>query len=236
MPAAPPPRLLLLALAACGPWRCAAPAASKAASSIACDLCGVISDDLFKAAIGIQGAGFGPTGFKFKDQFGAGDMIDIIDSLCHVEATPDWDEESQGLPPVALQHGYVLWVDPDQGQYIVKRKDAVDETLIGKAMVDEHETKDIFFHACEQHIRSIDVEVADQFAVMLKRHRKDLKTATAQSDYGFKEQLAASSEVVDMHKEICADLCEDDSKKGKKRKSKKGKKGKQKKKGKGSTK
>ena len=91
-------------------WAAAA-SAHKAADDLSCDLCGVVSDDLFKAAIGIQGAGFGPTGFKFKDKFGAGDMIDVIDSLCHIEATPDWDEETQGLPPVALQHGYVLWQD-----------------------------------------------------------------------------------------------------------------------------
>ena len=59
-------------------------------------------------------------------------------------------------------------------------------------MVDARETTDIFFHACEQHIRNIDVEVADNFAVMLKRHRKELKAATAADDYAFKEQLAAS--------------------------------------------
>ena len=56
------------------------------------------SHDLFKSAIGIQGSGFGPTGFKFKDRFGAGDMIDVVASLCHIEATPDWNEETQGLP------------------------------------------------------------------------------------------------------------------------------------------
>ena len=91
--------------------RAAATSASKAADAVSCELCGVVSDDLFRAAIGIQGGGFGPTGFKFKDQFGAGDMIDVIDSLCHIEATPDWNEETQGLPPVALQRGYVLWQD-----------------------------------------------------------------------------------------------------------------------------
>lgn len=80
----------------------------------------------------------------------------------------------------------------EAGRYLVRRKDEIDESLIGKAMVDAHEATDIFFHACEQHIRTIDVEVADSFAVMLKRHRKEIKSATATNDYAFKEQLASS--------------------------------------------
>ena len=199
-PPAAPQRLLLLvslaALAGGAAGGAAAASASRTAEAVACGLCGVISDDLFKAAIGIQGAGFGPTGFQFKDQFGAGDMIDVIDSLCHIEATPDWDEAVQGLPPVTLQHGYVLWQDPEAGRYLVRRKDEIDESLIGLAMVEPRETTDIFFHACEQHIRTIDVEVADQFALMLKRHKRDLKDATARSDYVFKEQLAESVRTV----------------------------------------
>ena len=194
----------LLLASTLGGGNCAAASLSKAADAIACELCGVVSDDLFRAAVGIQGAGFGPTGFKFKEQFGAGDMIDVIDSLCHVEATPDWDEETQGLPPVALQHGYVLWQDADAGRYLVRRKDDIDESLIGKVMVDAHsrESTEIFFHACERHIRSIDVEVADNFAVVLKRHRKELKVATATNDYDFKEQLASS--VRDSRDSLCS--------------------------------
>lgn len=72
--------------------------ASRVAERIKCDLCGVVSRDLFRAAIGIQGGGFGPTGFKMKGQFGAGDLVDVVSSLCHIEATPDWDEEKLGLP------------------------------------------------------------------------------------------------------------------------------------------
>ena len=63
---------------------------------------------------GSQGAGFGPTGFKFKSSLGGGDMVDVIESLCFVEASPDWDEEKMGFPPVAMQHGYQLWIDHDQ--------------------------------------------------------------------------------------------------------------------------
>lgn len=80
----------------------------------------------------------------------------------------------------------------EAGRYLVRRKDDIDEGLIGKAMVDARESTDIFFHACEQHIRTIDVEVADSFAAMLKRHRQELKSATVANDYAFKEQLAAS--------------------------------------------
>ena len=87
----------------------------------------------------------------------------------------------------------------EAGRYLVRRKDDIDESLIGKAMVDTRETTDIFFHACEQHIRTIDVEVADNFAVMLKRHRKELKAATAANDYAFKEQLATSVRRFPLH-------------------------------------
>jgi hypothetical protein len=41
-------------------------------------------------------------------------MVDVIESLCFVEASPDWDEEKMGFPPVAMQHGYQLWIDHDQ--------------------------------------------------------------------------------------------------------------------------
>ena len=65
--------------------------------------------------------------------------------------------------PVALQHGYVLWQNVRQdGQvdYVVKRKDEVDESLLGMSIVPETQTKDIFFNACE-HIRAVDVDIAD---------------------------------------------------------------------------
>ena len=135
---------------------------SERGEKVSCDLCGVVSRDLFKATIGIQGEGFGPQGFQFKQQFGAGELIDVVSSICHIEATPDWDEEKLGLPPVALSHGYVLWQN-NSGALTARRKDDVDESLIGWAMVDAAMAKDVLFHACE-HIRSIDVDVADQFA------------------------------------------------------------------------
>jgi hypothetical protein len=81
----------------------------------------------------------------------------------------------------------------------VRRKDDIDDSLIGKVMVDAREATEVFFHACEQHIRTIDVEVADNFAVMLKRHRKELKAATATNDYAFKEQLATSVRILALH-------------------------------------
>ena len=217
-------------LGAAAPPRAAAPAASKVADAIACELCGVISEDLFKSAIGIQGAGFGPTGFRFKEQLGGGDMIDVVDSLCHVEATPDWDEETQGVPPVSLQHGYVLWQDAEAGKYLVRRKDDVDESLIGLSIVDDSAASEIFLHSCEQHIRAIDVDIADGFSVALKRHRKALKKATAEDDYAFKEALAAADDIAEMHTGICSALCEnadgDRPKKKPKKKKQKKKKGK----------
>eukprot|EP01048_Picozoa_sp_COSAG05_P000854 COSAG05_NODE_26_length_29797_cov_35.911139_17_plen_203_part_00 len=156
---------------------------SEIGEAIKCELCGVVSRDLFKASIGIQGAGFGPTGFKFKDQYGAGDLIDVVQSICHIEATPDWDEEAQGLPPVALSHGYVLWQNPADGRYTPRRKDDVDESLLGWSMVEAREASDVMFHACE-HIRSMDLDVAEQFSVVLRKHRNALKRATVEVDYG----------------------------------------------------
>jgi hypothetical protein len=48
---------------------------------------------------------------------------------------------------------------------LVRRKDDVDETLIGKAIVDDQTTSAIMIDVCEKHIRSIDTELADQFSM-----------------------------------------------------------------------
>jgi hypothetical protein len=45
----------------------------------------------------------------------------------------------------------------------VRRKDDIDETLIGKSMADDQETSEIFIHACERHIKNIDTEVLRRY-------------------------------------------------------------------------
>ena len=47
----------------------------------------------------------------------------------------------------------------EPAKYLVRRKDDIDETLIGKSMADDQETSEIFIHACERHIKNIDTEV-----------------------------------------------------------------------------
>jgi hypothetical protein len=68
-------------------------------------------------------------------------------------------------------------------RYLIKRKDEVDESCLGLSVLGQRASSDTFFSACE-HIRGIDGDLADEFAVMMKKHKKGLKSAAVSEGRG----------------------------------------------------
>ena len=182
-----------------------ADSAEAVADRMKCDFCHTVTTDLFWSAIGLT-----PLGSAFNAQYNKsltrGDVVDMVDKMCELQA--DWDSVTDGVPPTAMMEYYQLWVDRDTEQITALwTKDRIRSR--GLAEVVDDAARKLFMLSCDQHLRTIDTELVDDFSKLLRKHQKQLHELDWNSREMYARMLSDHDPVHEQIKEVCSVLCDD---------------------------
>ena len=205
-----------------------ADSAEAVAEGMKCDFCRKVTTDAFWSAIGLT-----PLGTAFNERYNksltGGDFVDIIDEMCELQEEQaggrDWDFEADGVPPTAMMDFYTLWAERDtQTITALWNKDRLRSQ--GLSEVADDASRRLFMLSCDQHLRTIDTELVDDFSSLLRKHQKQLHELDWNSREMYARMLSDHEPVHEQIGEVCSILCDkgEAAKKALKRKRKQVKK------------
>ena len=187
-----------------------ADSAEAVADGMKCGLCRKVTKDAFLAAVG-----FKPLGVEFSERYNkslsGGDIVDIIDRMCALEEEhPDgseWDFGAEGAPPTAMMDYYQLWVAPDtQEIQALWKQDTLRSQGMGEVLDDA--ARKLFMLSCDQHLRTVDTELADDLSELLQKHQKQLNELDWNSREMYARMLSDHEPLSDQIGEFCSILCD----------------------------
>ena len=112
------------------------------------------------------------------------------------------------MPPTAMMEYYQLWVDRDTEQITALwTKDRIRSR--GLAEVVDDAARKLFMLSCDQHLRTIDTELVDDFSQLLRKHQKQLHELDWNSREMYARMLSDHDPVHEQIKEVCSVLCDD---------------------------